>query len=143
MMPTTQAQVNIDLIRRALSAFNAADLDRCVTLLTEDFAINLAGMPSQMRGREAWKSNAEVVQTAFPGIQAQIDDIFGAEDRVAVRLTFRGTHRGEFLGITPTGRDVVFTSLELYRVVDGQLAEEWISSDLTTLMRQLTEPDAS
>ena len=142
-MPTTQAQVNIDLIRRAFSAFNAADLDRCVTLLTEDFAINLAGMPSQMRGREAWKSNAEVMQTAFPGIQAQIDDIFGAKDRVAVRLTFRGTHRGEFLGITPTGRDVVFTSLELYRVVDGQLAEEWISSDLTTLMRQLTEPDAS
>jgi steroid delta-isomerase-like uncharacterized protein len=143
MMPTTQAQANIDLIRRAFSAFNAADLDRCVTLLTEDFAINLAGMPSQMRGREAWKSNAEIMQTAVPGIQAQIDDIFGAEDRVAVRLTFRGTHRGEFLGITPTGRDVVFTSLEPYRVVDGQLAEEWISSDLTTLMRQLTEPDAS
>lgn len=141
-MPTTQAQANIDLIRRAFSAFNAADLDRCVTLLTEDFAINLAGMPFQMRGREAWKSNAEVMQIAFPRIQAQIDDIFGAEDRVAVRLTFRGTHRGEFLGIAPTGRDVVFTSLELYRVVDGQLAEEWISSDLTTLMRQLTEPDA-
>jgi steroid delta-isomerase-like uncharacterized protein len=142
-MPTTQAQANIDLIRRAFSAFNAANLDWCVTLLTEDFAINLAGMPFQMRGREAWKRNAEVMQIAFPGIQAQIDDIFGAEDRVAVRLTFRGTHRGEFLGITPTGRDVVFTSLELYRVVDGQLAEEWISSDLTTLMRQLTEPDAS
>ena len=142
-MPTAQAQANIDLIRRALSAFNAADLDQCVMLLTEDFAINLAGMPIQMRGREAWKSNAEIMQTAFPGIQAQIDDILGAEDRVAVRLTFRGTHRGEFLGIAPTGRDVVFMSLELYRVVDGQLAEEWISSDLTTLMRQLTEPAAS
>ena len=142
-MPITQAQANIDLIRRALSAFNAADLDQCVTLLTEDFAINLAGMPFQMRGREAWKSNAEVMQTAFPGIQAEIDDIFGAEDRVAVRLTFRGTHRGEFLGIAATGRDVVFMSLELYRIVDGQLAEEWISSDLTTLMRQLTEPDAN
>jgi steroid delta-isomerase-like uncharacterized protein len=143
MMPRTQAQANIDLIRRAFSAFNAADLEQCVTLLTEDFAINLAGMTFQMRGREAWMSNAEVMQIAFPGIQAQIDDIFAAEDRVAVRLTFRGTHRGEFLGIAPTGRDVVFMSLEHYRVVDGQLAEEWISSDLTTLMRQLTEPDPS
>jgi steroid delta-isomerase-like uncharacterized protein len=143
MMPTTQAQANIDLIRCALAAFNAADLDRCVTFMSEDFAINLAGMPFQMHGREAWKSNAEVMQIAFPGIQAQIDDIFAAEDQVAVRLTFRGQHGGEFLGIAPTGRDVVFTSLELYRVVDGQLSEEWISSDLTTLMRQLTEPDAS
>ena len=87
--------------------------------------------------------HAEVMQIAFPGIQAQIDDIFAADDRVAVRLTFRGTHRGEFLGIAPTGRDVVFMSLELYRIVDGQLAEEWISSDLTTLIWQLTEPDAS
>jgi steroid delta-isomerase-like uncharacterized protein len=142
-MSTTQAQANIDLIRRALSAFNAADLDRCVTLMTEDFAINLAGMPFQMRGREAWNSNAEVMQIAFPDIQAQIDDIFAAEDRVAVRLTFRGSHSGEFLGIAPTGREVVFTSVEIYRVVDGQLAEEWISSDLTTLMRQRTEPDAA
>jgi steroid delta-isomerase-like uncharacterized protein len=141
-MPT-QAQANIDLIRRAFSAFNAADLDRCTTLLTEDFAINLAGMPSQMRGREAWKSNAEVMQNAFPGIQAQIDDIFAAEDRVAVRVTFGGSHGGEFLGIPATGHNVVFTSLEIYRVVDGQLSEEWISSDVTTLMRQLTEPDAS
>lgn len=142
-MPTTQAQANVDLIRRALSAFNAADLDQCMTLMTEDFAINLAGMPFQMRGREAWKSNAEVMQVAFPGIQAQIDDIFAAEDRVAVRLTFRGNHAGEFMGIAPTGRDVAFTSLELYHVVDGQLAEEWICSDLPTLTRQLTEPDPS
>ena len=67
-----------------------------------------------------------------PGHQAQIDDIFAAEDRVAVRLTFRGTHRGEFLGIAPTGRDVVFMSLEHYRVVDGQLAEvDLLGSDDT------------
>ena len=142
-MPKIQEQANIDLIRRALSAFNAADLERCMTFMAEDFAINLAGMPFQMRGREAWKSNAEVMQIAFPGIQAQIDDIFASGDRVAVRLTFHGTHGGEFLGIAPTGRDVVFTSLELYCVVDGRLAEEWICSDLTTLMRQLTGPDAS
>ena len=68
-MPTTQAQANMNLIRRAFSAFNAANLEQCVTLLTEDFAINLAGMPFQMRGREAWMSNAEVMQIAFPGIK--------------------------------------------------------------------------
>ena len=132
---------NIEVVRDAFAALNAADLDQCMTFLAEDFAINLAGMPFQMRGREAWRSNAEVMQAAFPDFRAHIDDIFAAEDRVAVRVTLRGTHRGDFQGIPATGREVAFMSLEHYQVQGGLLVEEWISSDLTTLMRQLSEPE--
>jgi steroid delta-isomerase-like uncharacterized protein len=135
------AQHNVDLVRRAFSVFNTGDLDRCMSLLAEDFVINLAGMPFQMRGRAPWRGNVELMQAAFPDIHADIDDIFGDGDRVAVRLTFRGTHRGDFQGIPATGREVAYMSLEHYRIQDGLLAEEWISSDLTTLMRQLTEPE--
>jgi steroid delta-isomerase-like uncharacterized protein len=129
-----------DLVRDAFRAFNDGDLGRCAAFLTEDFAINLAGMPHQLRGREAWVRNVEYMQAAFPGIQARIDDIFGSGDRVAVRLTFRGTHGGEFQGIPATGREVTYTSIELYRVADGKLAEEWIASDVTSLMAQLGSP---
>lgn len=135
---STDPQANIELVRTAFAAFNETDLEVCTQFLTEDFVINLAGMPFQMRGRDAWIQNAETMQHAFPGIQARIDDIFSAGDRVAVRLTFQGTHKGEFLGIPATGRDVEYSSIELYRVADGKLAEEWISSDTATLMRQLT-----
>ena len=137
---STDTQANIELVRTAFAAFNEADLDVCTQFLTDDFVINLAGMPFQMHGREAWIQNAETMQRAFPGIQARIDDIFSADDRVAVRLTFQGAHKGDFLGIPATGRDVDYTSIELYRVADGKLAEEWISSDTATLMRQLTGP---
>jgi len=135
---STDAQTNIELIRAAFAAFNGANVDACAQFLTEDFIINLAGMPFQMRGREAWAQNVQVMQRAFPGIHARIDDIFSTDDRVAVRLTFTGTHKGEFQGIPATGRDVEYTSIELYRVADGRLAEEWIASDTETLMRQLT-----
>jgi predicted ester cyclase len=57
-----------------------------------------------------------------------------------VRLTFQGTHRGSFFGIEPTGRRVRFTSVELYRVDGDRIAEEWVSSDVTTLMGQLNAP---
>jgi steroid delta-isomerase-like uncharacterized protein len=137
---STRAQANIELIRSAFAALNSANLDTCARFLTDDFVINLAGMPYQMRGRDAWIQNAQVMQSAFPGIQARIDDVFSVDDRIAVRLTFKGTHKGEFLGIPATGHDVEYTSIELYRVADGKLAEEWISSDTETLMRQLTEP---
>ena len=67
-MPTTQAQANMNLIRRVLGVQRRKS--RAVRdAVTEDFAINLAGMPFQMRGREAWMSNAEVMQIAFPGIK--------------------------------------------------------------------------
>lgn len=144
-MPTsaTSRNDNVDLVRRGIEAINANDLDACLALMTDDFIINLAGLPYPMQGHDAWTQNFQVLQHAFPGITVTIDDIFGSDDRVAVRATLRGTHRGEFQGITPTGRDVTFTSIELYRVVDGKLAEEWIATDIASLMQQLTEPVTS
>ena len=131
---------NIDLVRAAFDAFTSGDLDSCVEFLADDFIINIAGMPFQMRGRDAWRDNAHVMHSAFPGLEARIEDIFSSGDRVAVRLTMSGTHQGEFLDIPATGRTVEYTSIEIYRTADGKLAEEWISSDIATLMRQLTEP---
>jgi hypothetical protein len=61
-----------------------------------------------------------------------------SHDRVAVRLTFRGTHAGEFLGFPATGRAIAYVSHEFYRIADGLIAEEWICSDTATLHRQLS-----
>ena len=140
---TAGGHAGIELVRAAFAAFNSGDLDNCSEFLTDDFIINIAGMPFQMRGRDAWRDNAQVMLSAFPDVEARIEDIFSADDRVAVRLTMRGTHRGEFVGIPATGRTVDYTSIEIYRTEGGKLAEEWISSDTATLMRQLTETPAA
>ena len=74
----------------------------------------------------------------FLRLQARIEDIFAGDDKVAVRLRFRGTHSGEFLGFAATGRAVEYVSHEFYRVADGLIAKEWICSDMATLLRQLS-----
>ncbi|MDT5032526.1 MAG: hypothetical protein QOC94_2697, partial [Actinoplanes sp.] len=79
----------------------------------------------------------EMMKQAFPDLQAQIEDIVAADDRVALRVRFRGTHCGEFLGIPATGHPIEYVSHEFYRVADGLIAEEWICSDTATLFRQL------
>ncbi|AZM49731.1 ester cyclase [Streptomyces sp. WAC 06738] len=135
----------VELLRDAFAALNRKDLDAGTEMLTEDFVINIAGMPFQMHGRDAWRQNVSVMRAAFPDFRVRIEDIFGSGDRVAVLLTMRGTHQGEFRGIPATGRRVEYTSAELYRVADGRIAEEWIYSDTETLMRQLDgagAPDA-
>jgi predicted ester cyclase len=79
-----------------------------------------------------------MMRRAFPDLHAHIEDIFAAQDKVAVRLRFRGTGSGEFLGFAPTGRTVEYVSHEFYRVADGLIAEEWICSDTATPLSQLS-----
>jgi steroid delta-isomerase-like uncharacterized protein len=129
---------NIELVRAGIDDLNAGDLDACAARAAPDLVMNLAEMPQPMHGRETWRQGAELLKRAFPDLQAHIHDIFAAQDRVAVRLTLRGTHSGEFLGIPATGRSVEYVSHEFYRVADGLIAEEWICSDMATLMRQIS-----
>ncbi|MBM7805764.1 steroid delta-isomerase-like uncharacterized protein [Geodermatophilus bullaregiensis] len=133
----TSTDANVELLRSTFAAFNADDLDTCLANLAEDFVINLAGVP-QMRGRDTWHHGVEVMKAAFPDVTVQIEDVVAAADRVAVRLTLRGTHTGEFEGIPATGRTVEYSSHEFYRFADGLIAEEWICSDMATLHGQIT-----
>jgi steroid delta-isomerase-like uncharacterized protein len=127
---------NIALVRSTLDAFNEGDLDTCVARMGPDFVMNLAGLPP-MRGPDVWRQGANVIRLGFPDLHAHIDDLVANGDRVAVRLTFRGTHQGEFLGVPATGRTVEYVSHEFYRIADGLVAEEWICSDLASLQGQL------
>ena len=128
---------NIALVRSTLDAFNAGDLDTCVARMGPDFVMNLAGLPP-MRGPDVWRQGANVIRLGFPDLHARIDDLVAQGDRVAVRLTFRGTHQGEFLGLPATGRTVEYVSHEFYRIAGGLVTEEWICSDLASLQGQLT-----
>jgi steroid delta-isomerase-like uncharacterized protein len=134
----TPPAMNAELVRAGFQAFNSGDADRCLALAAPDLIINLAELPEPQHGRDTWRQGFEMIRHAFPDLQAHIEDIVAAEDKVAVRLRFRGTHRGEFLGIPATGRTIDYVSHEFYRIADGLLAEEWICSDTATLLRQLS-----
>ena len=129
---------NVELIRSTMAAFNAHDLRTCESHLTPDFVIHLAELPDALYGRETWRQGAELMKRAFPDLTAQIDGIVAGGDQVALRLTFHGTHAGEFLGHPATGRTVRYISHEFYRIADGLLAEEWICSDIATLTQQVS-----
>jgi predicted ester cyclase len=62
-----------------------------------------------------------VMWAAFPDMRTTIDHMFADGDMVAACATVRGTHRGAFMGIQPTGQEVSFTALTLDRVVDGRI----------------------
>ena len=138
MTSETTSAASVELVRAGFEALNAGDIDRCMALAAPDLISNLAEMPEPQHGRDAWRQGVEMMKQAFPDLQAHIEDIFAAQDKVAVRLRFRGTHSGDFLGIPATGRTIEYVSHEFYRIADGLIAEEWICSDMATLFRQLS-----
>jgi steroid delta-isomerase-like uncharacterized protein len=78
---------------------------------------------------------------ALPDIQIAIDDILADGDRVAVRITLRGTHTGPGLGVLPTNRNVSIQGIIILRIVDGQIKEAWNSYDQLGLLRQIRALD--
>ena len=66
-----------------------------------------------------------MLRGAFPDLHAEIHDQLVDGDKVVTRKTFHGTHKGEFMGIAPTGREVAFDVIDIVRVRDGFMVEHW------------------
>ena len=79
-------------------------------------------------------------RAAFPDLRLEIDELVAAGDCVAARWTLRGTHRGAFLGLAPTGRQVAVAGRELYRLAGGQVVQRCAAVDIPGLLRQLGAP---
>jgi predicted ester cyclase len=119
-------EANAILVRESVNAFNAGDTNKLLTIAAPDIVTHYAEMPEPLQGRETWQQGYELVKRAFPDLKIRVDDLVAAEDK------------GEFQSIPATGRTVTYVSYEFYRVADGQVAEEWICSDMASLFSQLS-----
>lgn len=100
----------------------------------EVVAHGLAPEPLDRSGVEAFYS---LLWSAFPDLRISVDDMIGEGDRVAWRLTVKGTHEGEFRGVSPTGVAVTFGAQYLFRFRDGVIVERWTNFDRLGVMVQL------
>lgn len=91
----------------------------------------------ERRGREELKEQSEYVHAAFPDVSVTVEDEIAEGDTVAHRLTFRGTHEGEFAGVGPTGESVEIANMLFTRVEDGSITERWLLADMLGLLQQL------
>ena len=93
--------------------------------------------PGTPAGPEGATAVLRWLRGAFDDLTYEVHDAFGAGDRVAMRLTTRGTHTGEFMGKPATGRPFEIEAIHIYRIENGRVAEHWAKRDDVGLARQI------
>jgi predicted ester cyclase len=127
------AGANKTLVRTLYEeCINGRDLDRLETLIAPDFV----GARGE-RGPREFRATIEAVLTGFPGVRFELHDVFGEEDKVAVRWTFRAVHGGRFVGIKPSLADVTQEGNVIYQVRDGRIVRAWLQADRLGVLQQI------
>jgi steroid delta-isomerase-like uncharacterized protein len=88
-------------------------------------------------GAEAWKKFMVPFRAAFPDMHFTVHFQMAEGDKVLNCWTAHATHRGDFMGIPPTGKEVAYNGMSVGRLENGRIVEEWTVMDLMALMQQL------
>jgi predicted ester cyclase len=125
------------LIRRYFEElFNAGRTELVEELLHPEY-VNHSGTPGLPRGREGVTIIVKALRGAFPDLHYTIEDMVVGADSVAVRTTLRGTHRGDFFGLAPTGNRIEVQQITIERFRDSRIVEHHRVTDELGLSRQL------
>lgn len=126
------------LSRRLLEeAFNAGNLQVVDELVAPEFVSHDAAMPEPVVGIEAAKASIAGYRDAFPDLHLMIEEMIAEGELVATRWSARGTHRGDLMGITATGKQATVTGITIDRIRDGRFVESWTNWDTLGLLQQL------
>ena len=130
------SEENKAVVHRFYEALDQKHYDIYEELCTPDFVSHFPGS-AEPQNRDMRKHTSRIFYEAFPDLVHIIDHIIAESDTVAFRGSARGTHEGVFQNLQPTEKTITFDLTRFYHMVDGKIAEEWVSADLLGLMRQL------
>lgn len=136
MSATAQPDVNARIARRIPEEVATdGNIDLIDTICAED-VIDHSPL-GERRGREELKDQMAMLNGAFSDFSATVEETVTEGDTVAMRITLRGTHDGEFMGIEPTGKEFEVGNMVFTRIEDGLIAERWVEPNTLGMLRQL------
>ena len=123
------------MVQRVHEGINHNDEAVFDELLAADYVNH--DLPAPAPGAEGFKQVVARFRAGFPDLTVIAEETFADGDLVGNRGRFTGTHRGEFMGIPASGQPVDVKFIDLWRVRDGKLAENWVQMDMIGLMQQI------
>lgn len=130
-------ETNKATVRRMIAkVWNEQRLDLIEEFFSDDVKLNSAGFPPST-GLEALRAATAMGLKAFPDQKITIDGEIAEGDIVAAHWTVTGTHKGELMGIPPTGKQFTHAGMTFYRLANAKVVESWFVADNLSLMQQL------
>jgi steroid delta-isomerase-like uncharacterized protein len=123
------------LHRHVEEVFNQGKLEVADEIISPDYVYH--GPAGEFKGPEGFKQMVTMTRKALPDIHYTINDMVAEGDKVAVRYTMTATHKGEFIGIPPTGKKLKLEQAFFYRFKNGKEVEALPYSDMLTFFQQL------
>ena len=131
------SEQNKALARRYFEAENNGNLAAMDELIAADVVVHGGLFPELPSGPAGIKEIHTTLRTAFPDISVTVEDMIAEGDKVVTRWTIRGTHKGELMGIAPTGKQITEEGIEIFRIAGGKIVEIRLIHDRLGLMQQL------
>lgn len=133
---------NVALVRRWFDeVWNQRRLGTIDELLALDArCYDMTAPGSVIVGPEAFRAAAEQMLAAFGEMELTVEDIFGCDDRVVVRLTGRLRHTGPLGPLQPTNREVSVPIMSIVHLRDGKIVAGWNNWDIATVLRTAAAP---
>ena len=125
---------NKALVRRAIG-YNHGAADEGSSIFAPDFVAYMPGQ--QPMDRATFEQFVGGVTKGMPGYAYEIQDQIAQGDLVANRITWRGVHSGNLAGVPATGRSIELRGINMFRVRDGRVVEQWAQLDMLGLLQQI------
>jgi steroid delta-isomerase-like uncharacterized protein len=111
------------VVRFLEEAFNRGNLAVIAELIAADLIYHTPD-GGAVRGHQGARQLVTGMRTAFPDFEVTPQDVIAEGEKVVVRFTDRGTHQGEGMGLPPTGGQVMWTGIDIFRIADGKIAKD-------------------
>jgi len=133
-----QLQMEKAIVRRLVDEVQTGGDFAVFDELLDPAFIDHTPPPGVLPTRDGVRQLYRSFRSAFPDMVATIEFQTGEGDLVTTRKTYKGIHKGEFLGIPATGRTVSFDVIDVLRVRDGRVTDHWGVMNIASLMQQLS-----
>lgn len=133
-MPTVD---NMTLVRQITErGLNAGDVSFLADVFSPDYVVHARGLDLP-KGPSAFATAVAFWRASFPDFHCTIEHMIADGDYVANRFRTTGTHTGAMNGMSPTGRAFEVSGVDMHRVVNGRVAESWISDDMPRILMEI------
>ncbi len=139
-MSAAQVTSNRATFTRLHEALNSGDLELVSKTVDEVFHPDVrigTPLPIEATGAQAIKQVWAILLRAYPDLHVKVEDLIVEGDKFVARNTVTGTHQGEYMGVSPTGKSVTYNEIFIARFADGRIAETWGVVDVLSQMKQL------